>query len=194
MTASPSKPKKDSKPLPLWTKILPWVILISTAVVLFFVVQKGCVSNVLQADPDETVTSGQSDYPSQGVHDITVALEKSSTKDREFVLDGITFLQASGLLEASSMPALQQLLTMMKNHPTAHIRLEGYCRMQENTKANLRVSHQRAAAVANFLEAKGIDAGRLRTVGRGDSRRRTTGASSQSASQSALLGLYVERI
>lgn len=195
MTTSSSNSANTNRPVPSRTKILPWIILIATSVSCFFVVQKSCVESSLIDDPTGAgIKAHESAYPSQGVHDLEVALDKAKTKDTEFVLDGITFVQGSGLVDVTSMPALEQLLDLMIKHPSMHIRLEGYCVQQEDTRANLRVSHLRSTAVANFLKAKGIDESRLRTVGRGESRRRTPGASTQSEAYNVLIGLFVERI
>jgi len=186
------KQENETSPLPLWTKVLPWIVLIVTSIACVFVIQKGCIDNSsMNADPKGALSSAVV-YPSQGLKDLEKALENSTTADREFTLDGISFVQASALVDPTSKPALDQLTILLGKYNTVHVRLEGYCTQQQNARANLKVSHQRASSVANYLKAKGISANRLRTVGRGESKRRTSSALTQGMSQNELIGLIVE--
>ena len=195
MTTSQTEHETDTSILPMWTKFLPWIILIATCIACFFVVQKGCTQRPSQEiHSTEDNISGAATYASKGIYELETALEHSNTENIEFVLDGITFVQGSGLIDATSMPALEQLFSVMTKYQSLHIRLEGYCVQQQDTKANLRVSHLRASAIANYLKGKGIDEGRLRTVGRGESNRSTPGASTQSQAYNELVGLIVERL
>jgi hypothetical protein len=89
MTALQSKTENNTRPVPSWTKILPWVILISTSVACYFVVQKGCVESTSQEHlSDESHASSEASFPSLGVRDLEIALENSNAANNEFVLDG----------------------------------------------------------------------------------------------------------
>jgi outer membrane protein OmpA-like peptidoglycan-associated protein len=120
-------------------------------------------------------------------------LKNVRAESEEYSLDGITFILGSARMEPSSDKALTQLLTVLKKYESVHIRLEGYCVQQQNSKANLKVSHQRATAVANYLKENGINGSRIRVVGRGDSRRKPMGSVAKGMSQNELIGLIVEK-
>ena len=184
---------KDAYDPPVWTRVLPWILLLIASTGLILVLQKGCVDvSTGETESLETVAQA-SDFPSQGVYHLEMALINSTIEDREFILDGIVFVQASALVDPASRPALDQLGALLLKYQSVHIRLEGYCTKQQDARANLKVSHQRATSVSNYLKAKGIDASRLRTVGRGDSKRPKPAVSSAHISgQNDFIGLVVE--
>lgn len=70
----------------------------------------------------------------------------------------------------ASESALSQLLQLLKQYPNSRIRIEGHT---DNTGAdtiNVRVSRERAAAVANYLMSRGVASDQLVVTGYGSTR------------------------
>lgn len=64
--------------------------------------------------------------------------------------------------------ALDQLVKNLKDNNDLEVTLIGYADPRGNTDHNLSLSETRAKAIATYLEGQGIDAGRIKTEGRGE--------------------------
>ncbi|GAA4456937.1 hypothetical protein GCM10023189_26910 [Nibrella saemangeumensis] len=73
-------------------------------------------------------------------------------------------------LRSESFPELDQLVSIMRENPTMKIRLEGHTDIVGDFDANVELSRNRVKEVKNYLVSKGINAGRIDTVGYGASR------------------------
>lgn len=82
-------------------------------------------------------------------------------------VSNISFEPGSINFTAGSDSALSQLLSLMKESPSGRIRIEGHTDNTGPDTVNLRVSRERATAVANYLMARGIPADRLVVTGYG---------------------------
>ena len=81
---------------------------------------------------------------------------------------GIYFEFASADLKAASVPTLQQIASVMKQHPDWTITIEGHTDSIGGTASNLELSKRRAAAVKDELTRRyGVPAARLATEGYG---------------------------
>jgi outer membrane protein OmpA-like peptidoglycan-associated protein len=85
-------------------------------------------------------------------------------------LSHIYFEQAKFNLLATSFPELNDLVTLMKKHPTVRIRLEGHTDNQGNPMRNLELSENRAKEVKKYLVEQGIDEHRIEWIGYGGQR------------------------
>ena len=65
---------------------------------------------------------------------------------------------------------------VQKYYPDAKVTVEGFADPAGSTRYNLNLSQRRAEAVRSYLEQQGLTAGRLGTVGYGESRLVTPGA------------------
>jgi peptidoglycan-associated lipoprotein len=63
-----------------------------------------------------------------------------------------------------------------KHYPGANITIEGFADPAGSTAYNLKLSHERADAVRDYLVTKGLDASLLKTVGYGEQRLVKAGA------------------
>ncbi|MFK7860483.1 MAG: OmpA family protein [Granulosicoccus sp.] len=79
----------------------------------------------------------------------------------------LAFQPGSTSLTPESDNALVQLLTLLKEHPESRIRIEGHTDNTGPDTVNLRVSRERAGAVANYLMARGIPSDQLIVTGYG---------------------------
>jgi outer membrane protein OmpA-like peptidoglycan-associated protein len=65
---------------------------------------------------------------------------------------------------------LNEALDALKEHPDWEIRVEGFTDSQGSKEGNLKLSSDRADAVANWLADHGVDRSRLSSKGYGDAR------------------------
>jgi outer membrane protein OmpA-like peptidoglycan-associated protein len=83
-------------------------------------------------------------------------------------LNGVQFLGPKGELAPASSAILGEVVTLMKDHPAWHIRVEAHTDNQGSKTGNLNLSFFRASAVVNWLAANGVKRTRLDPKGMGD--------------------------
>lgn len=85
-------------------------------------------------------------------------------------LQAMQFVQSKAELMAESQPALDQLLTFMRENSTTSIELAGHTDNQGNFEENLTLSKRRVELVKTFLVTNGIAADRINSRGYGSTR------------------------
>lgn len=88
----------------------------------------------------------------------------------EIKLNPIYFKQSESIILENSYPALDYLLTFLKEKPTISIRVEGHTENIGDPKDLINLSEQRAFAVKRYLLDRDIDSSRVEAVGFGASR------------------------
>lgn len=83
---------------------------------------------------------------------------------------GILFDTGSDRLRPESTPTLEEIATMMQEHPELRLVIEGHTDNVGSAAFNQTLSGQRAAAVVGYLAGKGISSSRLDAKGFGPSR------------------------
>jgi outer membrane protein OmpA-like peptidoglycan-associated protein len=92
-------------------------------------------------------------------------------KDGRIATQGILFATNSDRLRPESTPTLEEIGTMLKDHPELRIAIEGHTDSDGEDAYNQTLSEKRAAAVKAYLIATyGIQDSRLRTAGFGESK------------------------
>lgn len=91
-------------------------------------------------------------------------------RNRIETLQQIHFESGKATVLTDSFSLLAQVVDAIVSDGFKRIRIEGHTDNRGNPKSNLRLSEQRARAVAQYLERSGIEHERLETVGLGDSR------------------------
>jgi outer membrane protein OmpA-like peptidoglycan-associated protein len=86
-----------------------------------------------------------------------------------FTLAGDAFASGRATLTSSASASLRVLGASLQAGPAANVVIEGHTDGQGEADANLRLSQQRADAVAAALAAAGVPRKRIRAVGRGES-------------------------
>lgn len=89
---------------------------------------------------------------------------------KKMVLDGITFKLNSAEIEPASEATLQRALVSLLDNPDVRVEIGGHTDDLGTVERNQRLSEERAEAVATWLRAHRVDAGRLRTRGYGSSK------------------------
>ncbi|MCB9678059.1 MAG: OmpA family protein [Alphaproteobacteria bacterium] len=84
------------------------------------------------------------------------------------VLHGIHFDVDSDVLRADAKPALEQLLAALQAVPALSVTIEGHTDSDGSDAHNLDLSARRAASVVKWLTDRGIEAKRLKPVGKGE--------------------------
>jgi outer membrane protein OmpA-like peptidoglycan-associated protein len=90
-------------------------------------------------------------------------------RDGEATLHGIYFDTAKATLRPESEATLQQVLGVLTANKALRLVVAGHTDSEGEPGYNQDLSERRAAAVADWLVAKGIDAGRLQSEGMGES-------------------------
>jgi OOP family OmpA-OmpF porin len=93
------------------------------------------------------------------------------TNDEIKLKEKVEFETDSAKLLPSSFPILDEVVTVMKEHPDIeHVRVGGHTDSTSTPDHNLKLSDERAASVKQYLVDKGIAADRLSSKGYGQTR------------------------
>jgi outer membrane protein OmpA-like peptidoglycan-associated protein len=84
-----------------------------------------------------------------------------------FVLNHVLFVSGEGELLPASFPELDSLRDHLTMHPELKIEIAGHTDNVGDEQSNIKLSTQRAEAVANYLIMKGIDSTRIAFRGYG---------------------------
>ncbi|HYE85848.1 MAG TPA: OmpA family protein [Vicinamibacterales bacterium] len=96
------------------------------------------------------------------------AMSDAIAKSGRLDVYGITFATGQAAITPQSDQVLSDVLAVLTANADWRLRIEGHTDNVGDKAANMKLSQARAAAVASWLTAKGIDAGRLSTAGLGD--------------------------
>lgn len=81
----------------------------------------------------------------------------------------IQFETASSTISPSSYSAIDSIVDVLMEYPTVDCLIEGHTDDVGEEDANLKLSQERADAVANYIKGKNIDGSRLKAQGYGES-------------------------
>jgi OOP family OmpA-OmpF porin len=93
---------------------------------------------------------------------------KTEVADK-WVLVGVNFDFNQATLRNESYPILDNAAAILLSHPDVSVEIQGHTDQIGSDKYNEELSMKRAEAVKKYLVAKGVDAGRLTTTGKGKS-------------------------
>jgi OmpA-OmpF porin, OOP family len=115
-------------------------------------------------------------------------------RDGRVATQGILFATGSDRLRPESTPVLNEILAMLQAHPDLTLQIEGHTDDVGDEAANQDLSERRAASVKAWLvESGGVDAGRLATVGFGESRPAVEGTTPEARAQNRRVELVDAR-
>lgn len=72
------------------------------------------------------------------------------------------FSSGSTKIQARYRSELQEVADALKNNPELYLTLEGYADPRGSAELNQKLAEERAAAVSNFLEEKGVQSSRIK--------------------------------
>lgn len=103
--------------------------------------------------------------------------------DGKFVTTGIKFDVNKATIKPESMGTINYVVKMMQDHPELKFSVEGHTDSDGETASNQKLSEERAKSVMSALINAGIDAGRLRSKGWGESKPMTGNDSTEGKAQ-----------
>jgi len=106
-------------------------------------------------------------------------------------LRGVEF-RRDGSIGTDSDPILDSAVEMLKNKPSSTIYVDSYCDATGGKNLNLRLSDERAAAVASYLEQHGIPADHIVSRGFGASHFVASNATTSGRAQNRRIELVVQ--
>jgi outer membrane protein OmpA-like peptidoglycan-associated protein len=145
---------------------------------LFFIYVSACSKTVQQIEPlAPAAQTAETPSPSQ-------AIEKLDLRGVEFRRDSS--------IGRDSYPILDSAVEMLKNKPSSTIYVDSYCDATGGKKVNLRLSDERAAAVASYLEQHGVPADHILSRGFGASHFVASNATTSGRAQNRRIELVVQ--
>jgi outer membrane protein OmpA-like peptidoglycan-associated protein len=103
---------------------------------------------------------------SSGAGPLTSFLESTAPPPKRFVLGMIEF--DSGASAVPNNEALDAVADVLKDHPGAKIRIDGYADPAGSTASNQALSQDRAREVKKYLVDRGVPTERIETTGKGE--------------------------
>ena len=110
---------------------------------------------------------------------------------KTFVFDHLNFTPGSTQLTPDSVTTVNDLATVLKAYPGAHIELAGYTDNTGSPVTNQQLSLQRANTVKQMLTDSGVSTDRISTVGHGQQRPLTTNDTEEGRAQNRRTELTV---
>lgn len=119
--------------------------------------------------------------------------EETDTEIRIQLSGSILFDFDSEAIRPDAERSLNEVLEVVKAFPSRPLRVEGHTDSIASEGYNQSLSERRAASVAGWLEANGVDSKRLKTVGWGESRPVADNASSEGRQQNRRVEIIIEK-
>jgi OOP family OmpA-OmpF porin len=85
------------------------------------------------------------------------------------ILKGVNFDYSKSILKPGSYPALDENIAILKSRPKMTITIVGHTDSDGDEIYNQKLSEARAKAVMQYFLEKGIPAGRMQAIGKGES-------------------------
>ncbi|MBK6752225.1 MAG: OmpA family protein [Flavobacteriales bacterium] len=95
-------------------------------------------------------------------------LKEETKKLFEKALNGIQFESGKSVIKKTSNSILDQVVAVMKENPSYNLEIHGHTDSQGDDGKNQKLSEDRAAAVEKYLEDKGVEASRVKSMGHGE--------------------------
>lgn len=104
---------------------------------------------------------------------------------------GILFSTGSSTLNTTSQSALTSFATSLKNHPDTDIQIFGHTDSTGSDAVNNPLSENRAKAVYNFLQSKGVNGARMVSQGFGSTQPIADNSTAAGKAQNRRVEIYI---
>ena len=104
---------------------------------------------------------------------------------------GILFPTNSSTLNAGSKNALTSFATSLVNNPDTDVEIFGHTDSSGNDGINIPLSQNRALAVYNFLQSKGVAGNRMKSEGKGSAQPVADNSTSAGKAQNRRVEVYI---
>ena len=155
--------------LPVWAWLLPLLILL--ALLAWFLLHR---HSEQAAAPAPTAVGSPATSAMPDIGSVHFATDKAD-------------------LTPEGQTTLSQAAQYMKDHPNAHLRVEGYTDATGTDPHNLPLSQQRANTVEQYLVGQGIDKSRLTGQGFGPDNPAATNATNDGKADNRRAELFVQQ-
>ncbi len=156
--------------IPVWAWLLPLLLIL--ALLAWYLLHRNNNAAETPATPPAATASAPSSMPSLGA---------------------VHFATDSADLTPDDQGILTQAASYMKQHPEAHIRLEGYTDATGNDPHNMTLSQRRSQSVAAFLKSQGVDGSKLTGEGFGPQNPVDTNATASGKADNRRVELFTQQ-
>jgi outer membrane protein OmpA-like peptidoglycan-associated protein len=140
--------------------------------------------------PDGTTISVVRGGVNESLHRFLTSPEATP---RTFTFDRINFEARSAALTPDSTPTIDGMAAILRAYPSAAVRIEGHTDSEGDVEPNQTLSEARARRIADMLAARGVAAGRVETVGYGETRPVASNDTEAGRAQNRRIELVVTR-
>lgn len=128
---------------------------------------------------------GVQDSPAVTVVQPSSSIELNGDSDslRAGNLQTVYFNYDSSDLTSSVIESLEANAQFLKDNPAVEVQIEGHCDDRGGIQYNLALGEKRAKSVKQYLEALGVESGRISTISYGKERPKAFGSEESSWSQ-----------
>ncbi|HEY3385621.1 MAG TPA: OmpA family protein, partial [Saprospiraceae bacterium] len=176
-----------------FSKLLPWIVLLITALGLYYFVQKGCNPPVEEkqasAPAPVTIDTATSNYvmendpfkaytlpdgtlikalPNSFTGKLAEFLASSESGEKCFIFDRVNFESGSFKIAAGSERQLRQLASLLKGYPEIKVSIEGHTDDEGDDSKNKNLSKERSRVIKEWLVEQEIAPGRMDAKGWGE--------------------------
>ena len=175
-----------------FSKLLPWIVLLITALGLYYFVQKGCHTPPVEEPQTSTpvpVDTATSNYvkendpfkaytlpdgtlikalPNSFTGKLAEFLASTETGEKCFIFDRVNFESGSFKIAAGSERQLRQLASLLKGYPEVKVSIEGHTDDEGDDSKNKNLSKERARVIKEWLVEQEIVQGRMDAKGWGE--------------------------
>lgn len=123
-----------------------------------------------QAQNAQALAAAEAERANRLQRELSELAAKPTDRGLVVMLQDVLFDTGQAMIKEGAQARLDQLASVLKNHPERRVMIEGFTDSVGSAQSNLALSRARAEAVRNALTARGVPADRIDARGYGESR------------------------